>query len=81
MLFSTYWKCLLTDGDMCWQTLPHFVQKEGREKGWGGKQYLISNGTKDIKVDRKTKIREKNRVANQDFILMSNTAVEDNIYL
>lgn len=37
MLFSTYWKCLLTDGDMCWQTLPHFVQREGRGKGWGGK--------------------------------------------
>lgn len=57
MLFSTYWKCLLTDGDMCWQTLPHFVQREGREKGWGGKQRLISNGTKDIEIERK--IREE----------------------
>lgn len=40
MLFSTYWTCLLTDGDICWQMLPHFVQKEGREKDWGGKQHI-----------------------------------------
>ena len=50
---------MLTDGDMCWQTLPHFVQKEGREKGWGGKQHLISNGTKDINIESKGKIREE----------------------
>lgn len=56
MLFSTYWKCLLTDGDMCWQTLPHFVQKEGREKGWGGKQNLISNGTTDAEEEGKREI-------------------------
>lgn len=60
MLFSTYWKCLLTDGDMCWQTLPHFVQREGREKGWGGKQRLISNGTKE-RGDRPREIREKTK--------------------
>lgn len=59
MLFSTYWKCLLTDGDMCWQTFPHFVQKEGGEKGWGGKQNLISNGTKSIAIERKRKITEE----------------------
>ena len=48
MLFSTCWKCLLTDGDMCWQTLPHFVQREGREKRDGVESSaLISNGTKD----------------------------------
>lgn len=31
MLSSTCWKCLLPDGDMCWQTLPHFIKKEGKK--------------------------------------------------
>ena len=78
MLFSTYWKCLLTDGDMCWQMLPHFVQKEGREKGWGGKQNLISNGTKDTEIETKRKIREEEELL---FFIFScpSIIVEDNI--
>lgn len=43
LLFSTCWKCLFTDGDIRWQTLPHFVQKVVEWRGGGKKNAVESN--------------------------------------
>lgn len=79
MLFSTYWKCLLTDGDICWQTLPHFDQKEGRES----KDGVDSNGNlqrHEGRWDTKTGKEEDKREINQkfNFSICPSPTAEDN---
>lgn len=39
-------------------------RKRGERKRWGGKQRLISNGTKNMEIERKRKIRENHSTFN-----------------
>lgn len=40
-LFRACWKYSLTDGDMCWRTLPHFLPK--KQGGWKRAQWKALN--------------------------------------
>lgn len=46
MLCSTCWKCLLTDGDICRQTLPHLVLKKG--EGTFNVQWHEGDGMREV---------------------------------
>lgn len=43
MWFGACWRCLFTDGDMCWQTLLHFLPKKKKKITGRGKKRAVES--------------------------------------